>query len=164
MHSFQSPRRLALEHRVQSISTNTQYVIFQKYFSHPSFSYLTFFPTPPIKLKLGLQAGQRLLTANPCTNQTIYPIRNTEQSINTIWDTKDIKPRLHMDDIPRTLNWQWVLLYVYYICNSLSHTLGYPAVNLRSHTIGYHALGYHAVNLRYAIYIMQKSSYVKKKE
>jgi hypothetical protein len=48
-----------------------------------------------------------------------------------------------MDDISRTLNWQWVLLYVYYICNSLLHTLGY-----------------HAVNLRYAIYIMQKSSYV----
>jgi hypothetical protein len=41
---------------------------------------------------------------------------------------------------------------------TFAHSLGYPAVNLRSH-----ALGIHAVDLCYAIYIMQKSSYVYKK-
>ncbi len=51
----------------QSISTNAQYVTLQTYFSHPSFQLLTFFfPTPPIKLKLGLQVGGRLTTnSNP---------------------------------------------------------------------------------------------------
>ncbi len=33
----------------------------KNYFSHPSFSF--FFPTPPTKLKLGLQKGRRLLIA-----------------------------------------------------------------------------------------------------
>jgi hypothetical protein len=42
----------------------------QKYFSHQKFSYL-FFPTPPIKLKLGLQIGVMLLIATH-TNQSNY--------------------------------------------------------------------------------------------
>jgi hypothetical protein len=37
-------------------------VTLQKYFSHPSLVTF-FFPTPPIKLKLGLQIGGRLLIA-----------------------------------------------------------------------------------------------------
>ncbi len=40
-----------------------RYVTLQKYFSHPSFSYLLFFPTPPIKRKPGLQIDERLLIA-----------------------------------------------------------------------------------------------------
>jgi hypothetical protein len=46
----------------------------QKYFSHPSLV-IYFFPTPPVKLKLGLQIGERLLLAsqldqsNHLTNQ-----------------------------------------------------------------------------------------------
>ncbi len=48
---------------------------------------INFFPTPPIKLKPGLQVGGRLLIpSHKSTNQTIYPIRSSgEQSINTIW-------------------------------------------------------------------------------
>jgi hypothetical protein len=38
-----------------------RYVTLQKYFSHPSLIVIYFFPTPPIKLKLGLQTGGRLL-------------------------------------------------------------------------------------------------------
>jgi hypothetical protein len=37
-------------------------VTLQKHFSHPSLV-IYFFPTPPIKLKLGLQIGGRLLIA-----------------------------------------------------------------------------------------------------
>jgi hypothetical protein len=42
------------------------------------------FPTPPIKLKLGLLISARLLIATHWTNQTMLPIRNMEQSINMI--------------------------------------------------------------------------------
>jgi hypothetical protein len=45
-----------------SISSSDHYVTLQKYFSHPSIV-IYFFPTPPIKLKLGLQMGGRLLIA-----------------------------------------------------------------------------------------------------
>jgi hypothetical protein len=37
------------------------YVTLQKYFSPPSFNLFAFFPTPPMKLKLGSQIGERLL-------------------------------------------------------------------------------------------------------
>ncbi len=49
----------------KSISSDAQDVAPQKYFSHPSFSYLLFFQPhlPPIKLKLGLQIGGRVLIA-----------------------------------------------------------------------------------------------------
>ncbi len=40
--------------------SGVQYVTMQKYFSHPS-SIIYFFLTPPIKIKLGLQIGRRLL-------------------------------------------------------------------------------------------------------
>jgi hypothetical protein len=43
-----------------SICNCAQYVTLQKSFSHLTFS---FFPTPPIQLKLGLQIGGRLLVA-----------------------------------------------------------------------------------------------------
>jgi hypothetical protein len=46
-----------------------------KYFSQPSFNYLTFFsfpPTPPIKLKLGSQIGGRLLTAKNHLQQSLW--------------------------------------------------------------------------------------------
>jgi hypothetical protein len=39
----------------KSICSGAQYVTLQKHFSHPSFIVICFFPTPPIKLKLGLQ-------------------------------------------------------------------------------------------------------------
>ncbi len=39
-----------------------QYVILQKYFSHPSLV-IYFFRTPPMELKLGLQIGGRQLIA-----------------------------------------------------------------------------------------------------
>jgi hypothetical protein len=38
-------------------------VNWQEYFSHQSYG-INFFPTPPIKLKLGLQIGGRLVIAN----------------------------------------------------------------------------------------------------
>jgi hypothetical protein len=40
-------------------------VTLQKYFSHPSFSYLLFLQSPLTKLKLGQQIGGGLLIANP---------------------------------------------------------------------------------------------------
>ncbi len=42
--------------------SDAQYVTLQKYFSHPSLV-IYFFPIPPIKLKLGLQIGGKLLVA-----------------------------------------------------------------------------------------------------
>jgi hypothetical protein len=58
-----------------------------KNISHIEGLVINFFPTPPIKLKLGLQVGGRLLIpTHKSINQTIYPIRSSrEQSINTIW-------------------------------------------------------------------------------
>jgi hypothetical protein len=47
----------------QKISSSAQYVILQKYFLHPGLV-IYFFPTSPIKLKLGLQIGGRLPIAN----------------------------------------------------------------------------------------------------
>ncbi len=47
----------------KSIFRSDQYVTLQKNFSHPSLV-IYFFPTLPIKLKLGLQIGGRLLIAN----------------------------------------------------------------------------------------------------
>jgi hypothetical protein len=46
----------------ESIPSSAQYMAMQKYFSHPCLV-IYFFPTPPIKLKLGLQIGGRLLIA-----------------------------------------------------------------------------------------------------
>jgi hypothetical protein len=46
-------------HDTKSLSSSAQYVTSQKYFSHPSSSYLLG-KTRPIKLKLGLQIGCRL--------------------------------------------------------------------------------------------------------
>jgi hypothetical protein len=48
-----------------------QYVTLQKCFSHSSLV-ICFFPTPPIKLKLGLQIGRRrLIVTHPETNQKL---------------------------------------------------------------------------------------------
>jgi len=44
-------------HNSSTISSNAQYVTLQKYFSHPSLVFFSFFATPPIKLKLGQQIG-----------------------------------------------------------------------------------------------------------
>jgi hypothetical protein len=49
-------------HDTKSLSSSAQYVTLQKYYSHPSSSYLLG-KTTPIKLKLGLQIGGRLLIA-----------------------------------------------------------------------------------------------------
>jgi hypothetical protein len=46
----------------KSISSSAQYLTLQKHFSHLSLV-IYFFPTPPIKLKLGLQVGGRPLIA-----------------------------------------------------------------------------------------------------
>ncbi len=51
----------------------------QKYFSHPSLA-IYFFPIPPIKLKLGVQIGGRLLIANHYN----LPIRNRGQQSDHI--------------------------------------------------------------------------------
>jgi hypothetical protein len=59
----------------QSIFSGAQYVTLQKYFSHPSLV-IYFFPTSPIRLKLGLQTGGRLLIATPPG-----PIKLSSQSI-----------------------------------------------------------------------------------
>jgi hypothetical protein len=72
-----------------------------KYFSHPSFSLLTFFfPTPPIKLKLRLQVGGRLVTATPWKNISHIqvfvtnfffpnPTNKTETAIASRWETSN---------------------------------------------------------------------------
>jgi hypothetical protein len=46
-----------------SISSSALYATLQKNFSHPSL-FISFTPTPPVKLILGLQIGGRLLIAN----------------------------------------------------------------------------------------------------
>jgi hypothetical protein len=53
-----------LGHQPTSISSPVCMWRCKTYFSHPSFSFLRFFPTPPIKLKLGLQIHGRLIIAN----------------------------------------------------------------------------------------------------
>jgi hypothetical protein len=50
-------------YHVHRTSPVVQYVTLKKYFSHPSVLLLTFFQPHPIKLKLGLQKGGRLLMA-----------------------------------------------------------------------------------------------------
>jgi hypothetical protein len=62
----------------KNISSCAQYVTLQKYFSHPSLA-IYFFQTPPIKLKLVLQIGRRLLTATHL-NQSNY-LANQQQVI-----------------------------------------------------------------------------------
>jgi hypothetical protein len=54
----------------KSISGSAPYVTLQKYFSNPFFV-IYFFASPPIKLKLGLQMGGRLLIANH-PNQSLW--------------------------------------------------------------------------------------------
>jgi hypothetical protein len=51
-----------------------------KYFSHPSSSY--FFPTPPIKLKLGLQIGGGLLKANHHLDQSGYLAKQKQGAVH----------------------------------------------------------------------------------
>ncbi len=78
----------------KSIFSNDQYVTIQKYFLHLSLV-IWFFPTPPIKLKLVLQIGGRLLIANHLdkslllTNQNHYywPIKTMEQQSYHIYFT-----------------------------------------------------------------------------
>jgi hypothetical protein len=48
---------------VQSISSYVQYVTLKEIFPTSKVQLFTFFPTLPIKLKLGLQIGGRLLIA-----------------------------------------------------------------------------------------------------
>jgi hypothetical protein len=62
----------------KSISSCAQYVTLQKYFSYPSLV-IYFFRTPPIKLKLVLQIGRRLLIASHL-NQSNY-LANQQQVI-----------------------------------------------------------------------------------
>jgi hypothetical protein len=52
-------------------SGGAQYVTLQKYFLIAKCTQLQFFPTPPIKPKLGLQIGGRLLIANHL-DQSLY--------------------------------------------------------------------------------------------
>jgi hypothetical protein len=72
---------------MESIFTNAQYVTLQKKTLNISHIHIlvtiTFSPTPPIKLKLGLQVGGRLLNSNPLW--PVNAIKNRELSINTIW-------------------------------------------------------------------------------
>jgi hypothetical protein len=68
---------------------SAQNVTLAKNISHIQVLVTNFFPTPPIKLELELQlqaGGRPLIASNPVgANQTIYPIRNRDQSIiNTI--------------------------------------------------------------------------------
>jgi hypothetical protein len=62
----------------KNISSSPWYVPLQEYLSHPSLV-IYFFTTPPIKLKLGLQIGGRLLIANHLDHHCGWPIRNREQ-------------------------------------------------------------------------------------
>jgi len=60
----------------KSISSSAQYVTLQKkYFSNliGLFIYLCIFPTPPIKLKLGLQRGEQCSVCDPCKNISHIP-------------------------------------------------------------------------------------------
>ncbi len=79
---------LYLEHTLpqasQSISiNNAQYVTLQKHILTSKFQLLTFFPTPPIKLKLGLQVGGRLLLIATHLEQSNYLANQKQGAINT---------------------------------------------------------------------------------
>jgi hypothetical protein len=63
-----------------SISTNAQYVTRQKYFSHPSLGY-NFFPTLPIKLKLGLKVAGTLQIATHL-DQSNYLANQKQGEVN----------------------------------------------------------------------------------
>ncbi len=60
------------------------HVMMQKYFWHPSLVFY-FSPTPPIKLKLGLHIGGRLLTANHL-DQSEY-LANQKQGVAVYYTT-----------------------------------------------------------------------------
>jgi hypothetical protein len=62
----------------KSISSSAQFVDPEKYFSHPSLSYLLF-STAILKLKLGLQIGGRVLIA---TNKSNYLANQKHGAIN----------------------------------------------------------------------------------
>jgi len=64
----------------KSISTSDQYVTLQKYFLHLSLV-IWFFPTPPIKLKLVLQIGGRLLIANHLDKSLLLTNQNRGATI-----------------------------------------------------------------------------------
>jgi len=69
----------------KSISSGAQHVTLQKCFSHPSFSCLLLFsnPTPPIKLKLGLQICGRLLIATHL-DQSNYVANHKQGAVNIV--------------------------------------------------------------------------------
>ncbi len=57
--------------------SSAQYVTLQKYFSHPSFTYLLNFSNPTQKTKTGtakFQICRRLLIASICTNHVYYTL------------------------------------------------------------------------------------------
>jgi hypothetical protein len=62
-----------------SITSRAPYMILQNYFSHPSLVIYFLLLNPTIKLKLGLQIGERLLIATIWTNRYDSPIENREQ-------------------------------------------------------------------------------------
>jgi hypothetical protein len=75
---------------LESISTSDQYVSLQTCFSHPSLVVYFFPPTAPIKLKLGLQIGGRLLITNHL-DQSVYCF--TVYNFTSFWDQREsIRP------------------------------------------------------------------------
>ncbi len=65
-----------------SIASGAQYMTLEKYFSHPSCSYLLFFQ--PHKTESGTANRWETTNSNP-PEPIKQPIRNREQSINTVW-------------------------------------------------------------------------------
>jgi len=68
----QGEKPKSLSPHKKSISTNAQYVTQQKY-SDIEVLVINFFPTPPLKLKLGLQVGGRLLLATHLNQSNHLP-------------------------------------------------------------------------------------------
>jgi hypothetical protein len=83
-------------------------------FSHPSFSYKLLFPTPPIKLKLGLQEGGRLLIATHLDQWNYLPNQKHQGAVDKhdftlspfrpfhgLWTLKPV----HIFKVPAVFQW-----------------------------------------------------------
>jgi hypothetical protein len=77
--SVQTSFLVLVETLLRAFFGSAQYVTLKTYFSHPSLSY--FFPSPPIKLKLGLHINGRLLIATHL-DQSIYQADQKQGVIN----------------------------------------------------------------------------------
>ncbi len=82
LHRFLEGQILWWVQLMYSIPGSAQHMTLPNYFSHPSLV-IYFSPTPPIKVRLGLQRGGRLLNSNSKPPWTIFIIDQSTVGISS---------------------------------------------------------------------------------